>query len=423
MNLNETGSSRAGAEPTDAFGTIDELDCRGRRVFLRVDPYLIDSLARPLSPVEGDAGLGSGAGAPPSPSAVSSLRRLIELEARVVVGTHSSAESSAETGISSVEDLAARLSEELQMEVLMPDECVGDAAVRAVQNLRQGQLCVLPDLLSCGPGESHNDETFARALAAYVDAYVNDAFSSSHLEYASLVRLPKLAPRRALGYRARRELQVLSQVFAMSRGTVAMGLGGQHFSEKVDVLSVWLPRLTTLCIGGGVANTLLAATGQLAHAVDVEPSRFAQARSLLTRARDLGVNVLLPVDLRVRWAGETRVVPPRGVPEGAQILDVGPESMQRFSEALGKATNVLWWGPFGNVAHADGAVASRQLAELCARPSLMSVVIGGDTRRFVRQLPPEVEARIDLVSTGSGAAKALLMGRRLPGIEALRVRH
>jgi phosphoglycerate kinase len=420
MNVNETGSSKLGAEPMDVFGTIDDLDCRGRRVFLRADAFLVDSLDVP-TPACAEPALGVEASAPRTPEAVSSLRRLIELEARVIVGAH----ASAETGNASVESLALRLSEKLGLEVLMPDECVGDAAVRAVQNLRQGQICVLPDLLSCGAGESRNDETFARALAAYVDAYVNDAFSASHLEYASLVRLPRLAPRRALGFRARRELQVLSQVFALSRGAVSMGLGGQHFSDKIDVLSAWLPRLSTLCVGGGVANTLLCATGQLATSASAEQSRLAQARSLLTRARDLGVVVLLPVDLRVQWAGEaqTRVVTPRGMPDGAQIVDVGPESLQRFSEALGKATNVLWWGPFGNVAHPDGAASSRELAELCARPSLMSVVIGGDTRRFVRQLPPEVGAQIDLVSTGSGAAKALLMGQRLPGIEALRARH
>jgi phosphoglycerate kinase len=418
MNVNETGSSTLGAEPVDVFGTIDDLDCRGRRVFLRADAFLVDALDMTAS-ASPEPSLGVEPSEAHSPEVISSLRRLIELEARVIVGVH----SSPETGIASVESLATRLSEKLELEVLMPDECVGDAAVRAVQALRQGQICVLPDLLSCGTGESRNDETFARALAAYVDAYVNDAFSASHLEYASLVRLPKLAPRRALGYRARRELQVLSQLFALSRGAVSMGLGGQHFSDKIDVLSVWLPRLTTLCIGGGVANTLLAATGQLANSANAEQGRFAQARSFLTRARDLGVSVLLPVDLRVQWAGELRVVSPRNVPEGAQIVDVGPESMQRFSEALGKATNVLWWGPLGNISQADGATSSTQLAELCAQPSLMSVVIGDDTRRFVRQLPPEIEAQIDLVSTGSSAAKALLMGRRLPGIEALRVRH
>jgi phosphoglycerate kinase len=419
-NVNAPGSPKQDEQPIDGFGSIEELDCRGRRVFLRVDPYVVDTLGAPAP--KQDGGTSDGA---PGATPTSTLRRLLQLEARVIIGTHLSPEASSETGVDSLESLASRLSERLEVEVLMPDECVGDAAVRALHNLRQGQICVLPDLLTCGTGELRNDEFFARALASYVDAYVGDAFSASHLEYASLARLPKLVPRRALGYRARRELQMLNLVFALSRGSVGMAIGGLHFSEKIDVLNVWLPRVNQLCVGGGVANTLLAAAGRAVLEGNVEVDRLAQARSLLARARDLGVELLLPTDLLIQLRGEreVRVASPQGVPSGARILDVGPESMQRFTEVLGAAKNLLWWGPFGNLKHEDGSGASRQLAELCATPGISSVVLGGDTRRFVRQLPPEIEAGIDLLSTGSAAAKALLCGRRLPGIEALRLRH
>jgi phosphoglycerate kinase len=425
LNINEIGTPKLNAEPVDGFGTLEELDCRGRRVFLRVDPYVVDSLGPPVPKQDAEGALAPAPGSSLAVPHHSTLRRLLELEARVIVATHLSPDSSSETGLESVESLASRLSEQLEVEVLMPDECVGDAAVRALHNLRQGQICVLPDLATCGPGELANDETFARALSSYVDAYVGDAFSASHLAYASLVRLPKLVPRRALGYRARRELQVLSSVFALSRGSVAMALGGLHFSDKIDVLTTWLPRLNKLCVGGGVASTLLAAAGRGIPGEHVQMERLAQARSLLTRARDLGVEVLLPSDLRVQLPGDrgALVVSAQSVPAGARILDVGPESARKFTDTLGAATHVLWWGPLGNLKHEDGVAASRQLAELCARPTSMSVVLGGDTRRFVRQLPPEIEAGIDLVSTGSAAAKAMLCGRTLPGIEALRVRH
>ncbi len=427
--MNEVGSSKPNADPTDVFGSIDDLDCRGRRVFLRVDPYLIDSLgvapAASLGPAASPQ-VGLEASLPGAASPLSSLRRLLELEARVIVGTHLSAEAIAETGLDSIEALASRLSERLEVEVLMPDECAGDAAARVLKELRQGQLCVLPDLLTTsGGGEQRNDEAFARALATAADAYVSDAFAASHLEYASLVRLPKLLPRRALGYRARRELTVLSRVFALNRGSVALCVGGQTFSEKIDVLTAWLPRVDKVCVGGGVAMTLLAAAGQATSDAGAELDRLAQARSLLGRARDLGVELILPVDLRVQARGEadTRLVSPLRVPAGARLIDVGPETMSRFGEVLAKARHLLWWGPMGNLKHSQGSVASEWLARLCASPDIMSVVLGGDTRRFVRQLPPEIENGIDLVSTGSSAAKALLGGRRLPGIEALRTRH
>jgi phosphoglycerate kinase len=416
MSVNENGGAKPTTDPTDVFGNIEDLDARGRRVFLRVDPYVLDSLGT-QSPPESEK---------PPGAIESSLRRLLELDARVIIGTHFSPEASAETGLVDVEALASELSDRLAVEVLMPDEPVGDAALRVLHELRQGQLCVLPDLLAArGGGEQKNDEAFARALGAHVDAYVFDAFSASHLEYASLVRLPRLAPRRALGAHARRELRGLSDIFSLSRGSVGMALGGQKFADKFDTLGGWLPRINTLCVGGTVATTLLGAAGALRDDAITEGDRLAQARSLISRARDLGVKVLLPSDFRVQMDGDrdSRVVSPRNVSAQCRIIDIGPESCARFSEALGQSQNLLWWGPLGNVQHPHGSTSSAALGQVCATPTIRSVVLGGDTRRFVRQLPPEVVAGIDLISTGSAAAKALLSGRRLPALEALRVRH
>ena len=341
-----------------------------------------------------------------------------------MIGTHLSREAAEETGQDSLEALGSRLSERLQVEVLMPDECVGDAVVRVIHDLRQGQVCLLPDLSSVR-GEASNDEAFARALSGYVDAYVGDAFSASHLEYASLVRLPRLAPRRALGYRARRELMVLSRLLALPRRALALAVGGRLFSEKVDLLDAWLPRLEQVCVGGGMALTLLAALGKIPAEASAEPDRLAQARSFVKKARDLGVEVLLPVDFRVQFGVErhSEIVRPERVPAEARIVDIGPESVERFATALGTAEHLLWWGPFGNLQNALGRAASQRLAELCASPDIASVVLGSDTRRFVRQLPPEIEAGIELVCSGSAAAKTLLSQRRLPAIEALRVRQ
>lgn len=457
--MNETGSSKPGAESADIFGDIEDLDARGRRVFLRVDPYLIDSLDA-ASPSAGSLSAGSLSAGSPSPDSlsagsanagslspdslgkerslapagserapekqVSTLRRLLELDARVIIGTHFSPAASADTGLSDVEALATQLSERLAVEVLMPDECVGDAALRVLHELRQGQICVLPDLLKArSGGEQKNDEAFARALASHVDAYVFEAFSASHLEYASLVRLPRLVARRALGGHARRELEGLSRVFSLSRGSVAMALGGRKFSDKVDTLSGWLPRVNTLCVGGGAAATLLLAAGRMSEHPGAELDRLAQARSLLGRARDLGVQVLLPVDLRVQLDGEreTQIVSPLAVPARSRVVDVGPESVARFAEALGGSQSLLWWGPFGDVQHPSGSLSSLSIAEVCASPNIQSVVLGGDTRHFVRQLGPEITRGIDLISSGSAAAEALLSGRRLPAIEALRARR
>jgi phosphoglycerate kinase len=457
--VNEIDGPKLSVHPLDAFGSLEDLDCRGRRVFLRVDPYLLDTLddADAESPAPPPAHAEPGApealessrvafdradprrfaGGPfapgpftplaaPAPApATATLKRLLELEARVVIATHFTPEARAETGLDGVDALATRLSERLGVEVFMPDECVGDAAVRVINELRQGQLCVLPDLVATRDGEQNNDEAFARALASSMDAYVFEAFSASHLEYASTVRLPRLLPRRALGQRARRELGTLSSVFSLNRGSVGLALGGHSFADKIDTLGAWLPRVDRLCIGGAVATTLLCAAGRAAPEASPEPDRLAQARSLIARARDLGVAITLPVDFVVQLEGDqgTLVKRPADLPARARIVDIGPESIRLFSEVLGKAKHLLWWGPLGDLRHPEGTQASRALAALCARPEIMSVAIGGDTRRFVRQLGPELSRGLDLVSTGSLAARALLAGRRLPGIESVRTRR
>ena len=461
--MNESDGSKPKAHPLDAFGALEELDCRGRRVFLRVDPLLLDALddedaerarvadvaaaeaasnearvsvegapGRPpleaAAPAPGAAAAStpSAGAAPPSPSSRSTLRRLLELEARVIIATHFTPDVGSSGGVNGVDDLATRLSERLGVDVFMPDECVGDAAVRVINELRQGQLCVLPDLAAPRSGaEQKNDEAFARALASAVDAYVFDAFAASHLELASTVRLPRLVPRRALGERARREIDVLSSMFALSRGSVGLLLGGHAFADKVETLEGWLPRVDRLCIGGALSLTLLAASGRARPEAGADLDRLAQARSLFARARDLGVTLTLPLDFVVQLEGDQGTLVKRAadVPAKARIIDIGPESVALFSEVLGKAKHLLWWGPLGDLRHPEGKDASGRLAALCADPAIVSVVLGSDTRSFVRQLPADLQRGIDLVSTGSAAARALLAGRRLPGIEALRGRR
>jgi phosphoglycerate kinase len=354
----------------------------------------------------------------------SSLALLLEQEARVVIGTSLNAKIRAETGLSGIDALAARLTAQLGVEVFVPDDSVGDGVVRVLGQLRPGQIALLPDLAS-EPGESANDERFARALASSVDAYVGDAFASSPLEHASLVRLPRLLPRRALGSHARKELIAWGRLLSASRGTLGFALGGARFADKIDLLEALLPRVKTLGVGGGVAMTLLVAAGRAPADACAEPERLAQARSLLTRCRDLGVELLLPTDFKVRFPGERecRVLLPRNLGFGAQVLDLGPESTVAYLRALGARKQLFWWDPLGDPTAPGGAESSAELAAACARQGVHGVVLGSAARQFVRQLPAPIQAGIDLVSVGTRAARVLLSGSRLPGIEALRLRH
>jgi phosphoglycerate kinase len=384
------------------FLTLDDLDCRGRRVFFRVDPLVLVASDR-----EG-----------------SSLRQLLAQEARILVGTRFGAEGVADTGAASLDELSAQLSEKLGVEVFLPDECLGDAVVRVLNQLRPGQICILPDL-SREPGERSNDERFARALAGNADAYLGDAFASSHLEQASVARLPQLLPRRALGVDARRELAELTALASAARESLGWCLGGRRLSDKLDLVDRWLPRLGTLCVGGQLAVTLLVAAGKAPEDASTEPELAARTRSLLARARDLELELILPSDLRVIWEGdpEPRVVLPHQLVSSMRVIDVGPESAERFCQTLGQRSQLLWWGPLGDTSSNAGTSSSRRLLELCTGPELRSVILGKDTGRFVRALPAEAQQGVALLCTGTAAACAFLSGQRLPGLEALRARH
>ncbi|HVZ35443.1 MAG TPA: phosphoglycerate kinase [Polyangiaceae bacterium] len=434
----ESESTRPEPEILHAFDGIADLDCRGRRVFLRVDALLL------AFPAGDRAELGSRApqAAPAAPTvplapagtltepdkgqalaAKSSLKELLDREARVVIGTALPHNLRAEFGLTSIDELAARLNQLYGVEVFVPDDCVGDGVRSVLGQLRPGQICLLPDL-AADLGESSNDERFARALANNLDAYVGDAFAASHEQHASVVRLPRLVPRRALGVHIRRELTALSRLALAPRGSIGLVLGGPSFAAKVELIESLLPRVKVLATGGGVGLTLLCASGA-PPLPGAEMDRLAQARSLLARCRDLGVEVLLPTDFQVRTPEErtSRVVNTRGLGYGARLLDIGPESLARYARALEARRVLCWWDPLGDASALEDSDSSRSLAELCARSNALGITLGSATRQLVRQVPEDMGSAIGLVSIGTRAARLLLAGSRLAGVEALRVRH
>src|SRR5688572_32776383 len=281
--------SPPGENRTGAFKNVDELEGRSLRVFLRADPYLIEGLGTEQLPA-----------APAAAAAVpSTLRRLVEQRARVIVATQLSREFELETKIASIDELAEQIGQRLNVEVLLPDETLGDSLVKVTQDLRDGQICILPDLSGVAE-DAGNTEAFARRLASYADAYVGDAFSVCHQRHASLVRVPRLVQQRALGFHLQRELSVLAELGRAERAPLVLVVGGRRFSEKAELLNLWLPRTATVIAGGGVANTLLAALGYALGQSEVEPERLAEARSFIERARALDVELILPTDLRAR---------------------------------------------------------------------------------------------------------------------------
>ncbi len=405
------------APSLSGFGTLQDLQCRGRLVFLRADPSLA-TVSRTQPAVEPEPGgePPTEPGAQPPAEPGPTLVELLKMQARVVVGTHLTGDLERDEGMKSIEQLGLALSESLQVEVLVPDEHHGEALKMIAADLRPGQICLLPNLLD-HPGEASADEGFARALATFVDSYVGDAFGASHERYATTTILPRLCARSALGEQARRELLAARAWLAHEAAPRLAIIGGDDLAGKMSVIDSLLPRLDTLCLTGGPATTMLAAS----TAAGAKAEQLALARALSSRCRDRGIRLVLPSDLRVRAAGadEARVVTPATASLRDTVEDIGPESEAQLAEEIAKAGGALLWGPCGRVELEAGRTATRSLLEGAGRGRGPSLLVGGALRKLCLR-EPALAAAADLASTGSRALLTLLGGGQLPGIEALR---
>ncbi|MBI4952785.1 MAG: phosphoglycerate kinase [Myxococcales bacterium] len=357
---------------------------------------------------------------------------LVEAGAKVILASHFGHPGGKYVAGCSLEPAGARLAEQSGFEVHLPDDCIGDAPRKVIRDLRThqvggtprgpAQICLLENL-RFHKGEEADDDGFARALGELCDVYVNDAFGVTERAHASVYGLPRLMRDRGAGKRLAAELAALGRlVEAPARPFVAV-VGGAELGRKVALFESLLGRVDTLVLGGALAHTFLAARGARLAETRVEGDKLALARTLLNKARDAGVEVVLPTDLVVAegvHAASSEVVAVGAVPNGYAALDVGPATLERYAAALAGARTVLWNGPVGVLEHERFAAGTRRLVELVAQAPGFTVVCGADTARAVRAAG-EAGHGVDHVSSGGTAALALLEGKRLPGVEALRV--
>lgn len=346
------------------------------------------------------------------------LTYLLKRDARVVVMSHLG-RPQGPNAKESLKPAADRLAAMLDVPVRFVDDIVGDRARRAVADLAPGEVLVLENL-RFDPGETKNDPVFARALAALGDVYVDDAWGCTHRAHASIAGVPRLLPS-AVGLLMEAELAALSEILQTPRRPYWAVLGGAKVSDKVKLLERFLDRVDGLVIGGGMANTFLAAQGFDMGASKVEADAVSTARVLLKRAAEQNRRVLLPVDV-VAAEAFSREAPWREaavdhIRPGEMALDIGPRTVAAVTDALKEAHTVFWNGPMGVFEwdpFARGTLAiARFLADLDARV----VVGGGDSVAAVNQAG--VAGKMAHVSTGGGATLEYLEGKALPGIVAL----
>ncbi|KPK14607.1 MAG: phosphoglycerate kinase [Myxococcales bacterium SG8_38] len=354
-------------------------------------------------------------------AALPTIQHALREGARVVLASHLGRPKDKVVPELSLEPVGARLAELLEdVDVRLTDDCIGDGARKVIQDLRDGQVALLENL-RFHPGEKANDVDFARELGGSCGAYVNDAFGAAHRAHASVSALPGLIKERAAGFLMRRELEALDKLRTNAPRPYIAVLGGAKVSDKIGVMEALLEKVDALLVGGAMANTFLAARGLNVGKSIFEQDKLALARSLMSTAEEKGVDLLLPVDVRVgdsTEASEPQVTSADAIPSDAMALDIGPETEKRFRERLRRAQAVFWNGPMGlfeNAAFAQGTLAVARAAADCPG---FSVVGGGDSVAAIHKA--NLGGRFDHVSTGGGASLEYLEGRPLPGVEALR---
>lgn len=384
----------------------------GKRVFIRVDFNV--PLDKKTGNITDDSRIRE---------ALPSIELAMSAGAKVILASHLGRPKPGKREGLSLEPCGRRLAELTKHEVLLPEDCVGDAPKKVIQDLRAGQICLLENLRFYEE-EEKDDEAFARQLADLCDVYVDDAFGAVHRAHASVHALPRMMRTRAAGMLLKKELTSLSRLVDKPEKPYVAVLGGAKVSDKIDVVEALLGVVDTLAIGGAMANTFLAAQGKKMQASRVEEDKLALARTILTKARDKGVSVLLPVDVVVArgldaTSGET--VSADAVPEGHMALDIGPKSVDLFAASFAKAKTVFWNGPMGLFETAAFSSGTFEIARKMSAAAGFTVVGGGDSAAAVKVAGDDVAKAFSHISTGGGASLELIEGKRLPGVEALRV--
>ncbi|MFN0096835.1 MAG: phosphoglycerate kinase [Dehalococcoidia bacterium] len=385
--------------------TVRDIDVAGKRVLVRAD------LNVPLAD-------GAVADDTRIRESLPTIQYLLDHGAKVIVCSHLGRPKGRDESLS-LAPVAGRLGNLLEREVTLAPDCVGAETAAAVAKTPASAVVLLENL-RFHKEEEANDAGFAAQLASLAEIYVNDAFGAAHRAHASTEGVARILPAVA-GLLMEKEVRYLSALVANPPKPFAAVVGGAKVSSKIAAINHLLPKVDLLLVGGGMANTFLKAKGVDVQASLVEDEQLEVARSIMASAEARGVRVLLPTDVvcsdRFGVDGRIEVTAADAVPEGSMILDIGPQTVGAYGEALRTMKAVVWNGPMGVFEMAPFARGSFALARTIASLHATTVVGGGETAQLVAEAG--VAEQITHVSTGGGASLEMLEGRVLPGVAAL----
>ena len=388
--------------------TVRDIEVRDKRVLVRVDFNV--PLDEETGAITDDSRI---------QAALPTIEYLVDQKARVILCSHLGRPGGRVVEKLRMTVVAERLSQLLQRQVRITQDCIGSDVEQAVGELRGGDVLLLENL-RFHPEEEKNDPAFAQALARLAEVYINDAFGTAHRSHASITGVTEYLPAMA-GLLMEREITALDGIMENPAHPFVALLGGAKVSDKVGMLENIMGKVDCLLIGGGMAAVFLRAKSYETGQSLVEAGSLSTAFDLMEKADAHGVRLLLPVDVVVadKTSGEAtvEVVRIEKIPPNMKILDIGPRTIESFREELKKSRTVFWNGPMGMYETPQFAQGTKSIAWLLASLKATTIIGGGSTAEAVIEM--KLADKMSFVSTGGGASLRFLGGRALPGVEAL----
>ena len=388
--------------------TVRDIDVTGKKVLVRCDFNV------PLDKETGEITDNRRIRA-----AIPTIQYLIDHNAKVILCSHLGRPKGEFNLKYSLKPVAEELSKLLGKEVKLAKDVIGEDAEKLTSEIKEGEVVLLENVRFHKEEEENNPE-FAKKLASFAEIYVNDAFGTAHRAHATTAGVADYLPA-VSGFLIEKELEFLGNALDNPERPFVAILGGAKVSDKIGVIENLLDKVDTLIIGGGMAYTFYKAQGHSIGTSICEEDKIDLAKDILNKAKEKNVKILLPVDNHVSAEysneAEDKFIESTEIPEGFMGLDIGPETIKIFKEAIENAKTVVWNGPLGVTEFSKFEEGTKAIAEALANTKAVTVIGGGDSAGAVEKFG--LADKMTHISTGGGASLEFLEGKVLPGIACL----
>ena len=390
--------------------TVKDIDVKGKKCLVRVDfnVPLKDGVITDDNRIKG---------------ALPTIKYLMEQGAKVILCSHLGRPKGEFNMKYSLKPVADELAKKLKKPVVFATDVIGESAKKAVENCKDGEVVLLENL-RFHKEEEGNDKEFCRKLAEFGDIFVNDAFGTAHRAHASTAGVVQYGfiKEAVSGFLIDKEISVMATALENPKRPFVAILGGAKVSDKIGVINNLIDKVDALIVGGAMAYTFAKAQGAKIGDSLCENDKLELANELIAKAKEKGIKFLLPVDNvaadKFDNDANTKVCPADNIPDGWQGLDIGPKTIEIFSETIKSAKTIIWNGPMGVFEMEKFAVGTRAVADAMSKARCATTIVGGgDSAAAVAQLG--YEKKMTHISTGGGASLEFLEGKVLPGIDCL----